>query len=155
MSYLLGPGSLLLSWYLEFSGGYPQFPIPHCYTPLFNFLTLCRPSQSPPIPDPAHFPPPPLFLLPSPSHPLPSVSILFPLLRRTEASTLWSSFFLSFIWSVSCILGFLSFLPNIYLSLSAYHVCSFCDLLTSLRTIFSSSIHLPKNFINSLSLIAE
>jgi hypothetical protein len=29
----------------------------------------------------------------------PPVSILFPLLRSTEASTLWSSFFLSFIWS--------------------------------------------------------
>jgi hypothetical protein len=29
------------------------------------------------------------------------VSILFPILSRTEASTLWSSFFLSFIWSVN------------------------------------------------------
>jgi hypothetical protein len=28
------------------------------------------------------------------------MSILFPLLRRTEVSTRWSSFFLSFIWSV-------------------------------------------------------
>jgi hypothetical protein len=36
------------------------------------------------------------------------VSILFPFLR-TEASTLWSSFFLSFMWSVNCILGILSF----------------------------------------------
>ena len=29
--------------------------------------------------------------------------ILFPLLRRTEASTLWYSFFLIFMWSVNCI----------------------------------------------------
>jgi hypothetical protein len=32
------------------------------------------------------------------------VSILFPLLGSTEASTLWSSFF-SYMWSVNCILG--------------------------------------------------
>ena len=39
----------------------------------------------------------------------PPISILFPILRRTEASTLWSSFYLSFTWSVNCILGILSF----------------------------------------------
>jgi hypothetical protein len=44
------------------------------------------------------------------------VSILFPLLRRTETFTLWSSFFLRFIWSVSCVLGILSFWTNIYFS---------------------------------------
>jgi hypothetical protein len=59
----LCPGRLLLSWYLELSGGYPQFPIPHCYTPLFNFLTLCISSLSPPIPDPS--PPFPLSYLSS------------------------------------------------------------------------------------------
>jgi hypothetical protein len=37
------------------------------------------------------------------------MSILFPLLRRTEVSTLWSSFFLSFMFSVNCILDILSF----------------------------------------------
>ena len=60
MSSLLSPGSLLLSWHLGLSVGYPQFPIPHCYTPLFNFLTLCTSPQSPPIPDPS-----PFFLSPS------------------------------------------------------------------------------------------
>ena len=55
----------------------------------------------------------------------PPVSILFCLLRRTEGSTLWSSFFLSFIWSVNCILGTPSFWANIHLSVSAYHVFSF------------------------------
>jgi hypothetical protein len=47
---------------------------------------------------------------------------LFPLLRRTEASTLWSSFFLSFILSMSCIMG----IPS---SVSTYHVCSFVTSL--------------------------
>ena len=40
--------------------------------------------------------------------------ILVPHLSRTEASTLRSSFFLSLIWSVSCIVGMLSFSPNIH-----------------------------------------
>jgi hypothetical protein len=37
------------------------------------------------------------------------VNILFPILRSTEACTLWSSFFLGFIWSVYLILGILNF----------------------------------------------
>jgi hypothetical protein len=36
----LSPGSLLLSCPLGLSVGYPQFPILHCHTPLFHFLTL-------------------------------------------------------------------------------------------------------------------
>jgi hypothetical protein len=32
MSSQLGPGSLLLSWHLGLSSGYPQLPIPHCYS---------------------------------------------------------------------------------------------------------------------------
>ena len=86
----LGPGSLLLSCYLGLISGYPQFPIPHCYTPLFKFLTLCISSLSPPIPDSApSFSPSPSSLPPKSF--LPSIScILFPLLR-TEAPTFWSS----------------------------------------------------------------
>ena len=53
------------------------------------------------------------------------MSILFPLLRGTEAYTLWSSFILSFMWSENCILGIPSFWANIHLPVSAYHVCSF------------------------------
>jgi hypothetical protein len=76
------------------------------------------------------------------------VSILFPLLIRTWVSILWSSFFLSFIWSENCILGIPSFWANIYLSVSGY-VCSFvCFWVSSLRMIFFSSIHLSKNFLN-------
>jgi hypothetical protein len=53
------------------------------------------------------------------------MGILFPLLRRHEVSTLWSSFFFSFMWFVNYILGIQSFWANIHLSVSAYHVCSF------------------------------
>jgi heme A synthase len=55
----------------------------------------------------------------------PSMGIVFLLLRRNEVSTLWSSFFLSYMWSVNCILGILNLGANIDLSVSAYHVYSF------------------------------
>ena len=67
----------------------------------------------------------------------PSMGILFPILKRSEVSTLWSSFFLSFMCFANCILGILCFWANIHLSVSAYHVCSFCDWVTSLRMISS------------------
>jgi hypothetical protein len=51
------------------------------------------------------------------------MSILFPLLRMTKAPTLWSFFFLSFMWSMNFILAILNFWANIYLSVSAHHVC--------------------------------
>ena len=38
----------------------------------------------------------------------PFMGVLFPLLRRTEVSTLWSSYLLSFMRFVNCILGILS-----------------------------------------------
>jgi hypothetical protein len=53
------------------------------------------------------------------------MGILFPCLRRVEVTTLWSSFFLSFMCFMNCILGIPSFWANIHLSISAYHVCSF------------------------------
>ena len=59
------------------------------------------------------------------------------LLRRTKVSTLWSSFFLSFMWSVNCILDIWSFWANIHLPLNA--CVFFCYWITSLRMIFSSS----------------
>ena len=70
--------------------------------------------------------------------------VFFPLLRKTEVSILWSSFFLSFIWSLNCILRIPSFWDNIYFSVTVL----FCDWVTLLGMIFSSSIHLPKNFMN-------
>jgi hypothetical protein len=50
---------------------------------------------------------------------------VFPFLRRPEAPTCWSSFLLSFMWSMNCILNIPSFWANIHLSVSAYHVCSY------------------------------
>jgi hypothetical protein len=55
----------------------------------------------------------------------PSMGVLFPILRRNEVSTLWSSFLLNFMCFANCILDILSFWANIHLSVSAYHVCSF------------------------------
>ena len=56
----------------------------------------------------------------------PSMGIMFTILRRNKISTLWSSFFLSFMcFFANCILGILSFWANMYLPMSAYHVCSF------------------------------
>ena len=55
----------------------------------------------------------------------PFMGILFPILRRNEVSTHWSSLFLIFLCFANCILGILSFWANIHLSVSAYHVCSF------------------------------
>jgi hypothetical protein len=103
MSSPLPNGSLLLSCLQGLFDGYSQFHVSHCYTPPFNFPTLYTspPPPSPPTPDPAPLFTHPLLFLSSPTHSLPPVSILFPILSRTEASTLWSSFFLSFIWSVN------------------------------------------------------
>jgi hypothetical protein len=85
------------------------------------------------------------------------VSILFPFLRRTEASTFWPYFFLSFIWLVNCILGILSFWANVHLLVSTHRVCVcvcvcvFCDWVTSLRMTFSSSIHVAGNIKKQLA----
>lgn len=68
----LGPGRLLLNWYLVFSVDYSQFPILHCYRPLTIPISLIY-LTLPPFPFP---------LLSSPSHPLPPMSILFSLLRK-------------------------------------------------------------------------
>ena len=64
------------------------------------------------------------------------VSILLPLLRRTEATTRWSSFFLGFMWAVDCILGIPRYWANIHLSVSAYCVCSFVTGLPHSRSYF-------------------
>ena len=55
----------------------------------------------------------------------PSMEILFPIIKRNEVSTHWSSFFWIFLCFANCILDILSFLANIHLSVSAYQVTSF------------------------------
>ena len=74
---------------------YPQFPIPHCNTPLFNFLTSVHLLHRLSYLILPLFSPSPFLFLPSPFHPLVPLIVLFSLLSRTEASTLWSSFLLS------------------------------------------------------------
>jgi hypothetical protein len=51
------------------------------------------------------------------------VGILFSILRRNEVSTLWSSFFFSFTCFAKCILGSLSFWPNIHLTCPSTGEC--------------------------------
>lgn len=129
MSSPLGSGTLLLPWSLRLSSGCLQLPITHCYRSLLNFLTLCTSLLSLPVPDTASPLYPPLSIsLPGLSLPLPPVIVLFPVLCRIQASTLWSSCFLSSIWFVGCIVGILTFGANIHLSVSTYHVCSLTTL---------------------------
>jgi hypothetical protein len=66
----------------------------------------------------------PLVLAPNFVSATPSTNIIFPILGRNEVSTSSSSFLIILCFG-SCILGILSFLANIHLSVSAYHVCSF------------------------------
>jgi hypothetical protein len=60
---------------------------------------------------------------------------------------------LSFIWSVSSIMSIPNFLPSICLWMSM--PCVFFWYWVYLRIIFSSFIHLPKNFMKSLFLITQ
>jgi hypothetical protein len=52
-------------------------------------------------------------------------------------------------------MSILCFVFNIHLSVSTYHACLFGDWLTTLRIIFSSSVHWPAKFMISMILIAE
>ena len=93
---------------------------------------------------PLLFPPPP-FSLPEPSLPLPLPIILLPLLNRTGIHTL-VFLLLEFHMVCELYLGCSKFLGK-YPLISEYIPCVFfCDWVTSLRMIFSTSIHLPKNF---------
>ena len=61
----------------------------------------------------------------------PCMGVLFPILRRRKVSTLWSSFFLSFMCLANCILylGYPRSWANIHLSVSTYCVSSFVNVL--------------------------
>ena len=94
----------------------------------------------------------------------PSMGILFFILRRSKVSTLWSSFFLSFMHFANCILDILSFWVNICLSVSAYHVCSFVIGLPhsggyppgpSICLLFFLKICLFNLYSNTLSLFPD
>jgi hypothetical protein len=53
------------------------------------------------------------------------MGILFPILRKKEVFTHWSSLFLIFLCFANCILGVLCFWANIHLPVTAYRVTSF------------------------------
>jgi hypothetical protein len=57
----------------------------------------------------------------------PSMSVFFLIIRRCKVSTLWSSFFLSFMCFANCnlYLGYSKFWANIHLSVSTYHLSFF------------------------------
>jgi hypothetical protein len=136
MSSPLGPRRLLLSWHLRRSGCYPSSPSPiaadlcSIFWPSVHLLHL-HPYLILPL-----FSPPSSLLLKSLLPSLLHLIILFPLLRRTEASALCFSFLLNFMWSLSCIVGILCSLPNIYLSVSTNHVSSFMTELPHLGRYF-------------------
>jgi hypothetical protein len=71
----------------------------------------------------------PLVLAPHFVSIFPLVSILFPLLRSSEVSTLWSSFYLSFIWSVNCVLGILNFWTNIHVFVTSFKLTFLLHIL--------------------------
>ena len=88
-------------------------------------------------------------------HHISSHEYFFPILRRTEASTLD----LPSSWA-SCDLWIESWVFCAFELISTYQwmhtMCVFfCDWDTWLGMIFSSSIHLPKNFMKPLLLITE
>ena len=67
----------------------------------------------------------PLVLAPHLVSATPFRVILFPILRRNEVSTHWSSLILIFLCFANCILGVLCFWANIHLSVNAYLMTSF------------------------------
>jgi hypothetical protein len=71
----------------------------------------------------------PFVLAPNIVSVIPSMGVLFPILRRNELSTHWSFLFLIFLCFGSCIFGILGFWANIHSSLSAYQATSFVIVL--------------------------
>ena len=103
ISSLLGPENFLLAWHLGHSSGYLQVPFPTaiqlCSISWPSVLLTISSHTWPYFP----FSSPPFLSLPCPSLPLPLMIILFPLLIRSESSTLF--FFSSWVsygmWVVS------------------------------------------------------
>ena len=115
MASLWCPGMLLFSCHLKLSGSIPSSLSPTAihscsiFWPSVHNLHLLSYLNLP-----LFSCPPPLFLS-SLSHNLLHLIISFPILHRTEASTLWPSILLSFMWSMSCIMDIPHSLPNIHL----------------------------------------
>jgi hypothetical protein len=105
----------VVSWeplaFLESGTFYWLFQVP--YPPmLHNSFQHPDPLYFSPVSSPTWScpsPPPPSLSLPGPYLNLPPLIILFPLVCRTEAPTLWSFFFLSFVWSMVVLCIFWAF----------------------------------------------
>ena len=128
MSSPMDPRSLSQPWHLGLSSGPPcTLPLLHISIrspgPL-NFFPVSSRTTSLILPPPSLSQPHQV-----PSFPLPPMIILFHFLNAIAAFTLWLSFLLSFIRSVSYIMGVLRFWANIHLSVSVYHVCLFVIVL--------------------------
>ena len=125
ISVPFSPGRLPHNWCLGISSG----PFPPTHTLLHIFIHSLGPLgfclfpylilSSPLFPSSSLFHSGPSLLS------VPMI-VLLPLLSGVEASTFWPYFLLSLIWSVSCIMSIPCSLPNIHLSVSAYHVL-FCN----------------------------
>lgn len=121
MKSLLCPGNLLGPWHLGLSSGYPQFSLPYCYIPPFKLWPSILFHLLQHLILPFFFLHLRFLSVPDPSLPLPPEIIFFPLLSKTEAPTLWSSFFLGFIW----VMG----IPSFWLISTYQWVHSMCVLL--------------------------
>jgi hypothetical protein len=109
----IGSWEPLKSWHLGLSSG--SLPPTAIYFYSFTWPSELLSCLFPYLALPPFFPLSP-FTIWDTSLPQPSVIISLPLLSMFEASTLWPSFLLYFIWSFSCIMGILSFWANIHLS---------------------------------------
>ena len=154
MSSLLGPGSLLGPWHLGLYSGYPQFLLPHRYKLPLKILTLYTSPPFPPISELI-----PFFTSPSS---LPSTTLSSSTFQYSFLPPISVELYHPHMDVVFLLLGFhmvcelyhgysKHLLTKLHLSVSTCHRCSFYQL----RVIFSTSKHLPTNFMKSLFLMAD
>ena len=83
------------------------------------------------------------------------VNCLIPLPKVIHASLLGSFLLPTFFEAVDCILVIICFISSIHLWVNTYCVCFSKSGLPHLGWLFSSSIHLPANFMMPLFFTAE
>ena len=149
MSSSLGPESLPQPCCLGFSSGSSHSP---CHTTRYfhsfswpSGLLSCLPHTRYCL---LFFPPPPLFHT-CPSIPLPPMIMLFHVLSEIGdwSIQIWAFPLLKLHMVCEFFMDILNFLGNIHLSVSTYHIfihISFGVWVTSLRMIFSISMHFPR-----------
>jgi hypothetical protein len=157
-SHPVSPEGCLPPRSLVLSRGLLHFPLPEAA--YFHSILLGHwASIVPPYPILFHLSTHSPLSHPDPSPSLPLMIIPFSHLSQIEASSFEHFCLMHFLCSVDCILGmylfiYFYFLTSIHLSVSTYHACAWL-WVTSLRMVFSRSIHLPEHFMISLLLIVE